>query len=119
MAPKTATLKSAAMARVPMEPLPEHMIEAMTGEQLVIDLAALTGRTVEEVRQDRVQSTLVAPFMSGGAPKGRLDLQRQAQGESFVRPATETADPPTGDSEPALGMPCRLGSLPCPMFRMS
>ena len=76
-----------------MEPLPEHMIEAMTGEQLVIDLAALTGRTVEEVRQDRVQSTLVAPFMSGGAPEGRLDLQRLAQGESFVPPATETARP--------------------------
>ena len=41
-----------------MEPLPEQVIEAITGEQLAIDLAALTGRAVEEVRQEGVQSTL-------------------------------------------------------------
>ena len=30
------------MVRVPMAGLPEHVIEAITGEQLAIDLAALT-----------------------------------------------------------------------------
>ena len=47
-----------------MEPLPEHVIEAITGEKL---------------RQDGVQTKLLALFMSGGVPKGRLDLQRLAK----------------------------------------
>ena len=41
--------------------------------------------------------------MSGGVPEGRLDLQRLAQGESFVRPANEIVDPPTGAAEPPTG----------------
>ena len=60
------------------EPLPEHVIEAITGEQLAMDAAALTGRTVEEVRQEGVQTTLVALYMSGGVPESRLYLQRLA-----------------------------------------
>ena len=84
------------------EPLPEHVIEAITGEQLAMDAAALTGRTVEEVRQEGVQTTLVALYMSGGVPESRLDLQRLAQGESFVPPATETANPPTGVAAPCF-----------------
>ena len=86
-----------------MEPLPGHVIEAITGEQLAIDVAALTGRTVEEVKKEGVQTALVALYMSGGVPDDRLDLQRLAQGESFVRPAIETVDPPTGVAEPATG----------------
>ena len=52
------------MVRVPMAGLPEHVIEAITGEKL---------------RQDGVQTKLLALFMSGGVPKGRLDLQRLAK----------------------------------------
>ena len=80
------------------------MIEAISGEQLAIDSAALTGRAVEEVKQDGVQTTLVALFMSGGVPEDRMDLQRLAEREIFfVRPANETADPPTAAAEPATG----------------
>ncbi|CAE7247920.1 yqkD [Symbiodinium sp. CCMP2592] len=78
MAPKTATPKSAAMVRVPLElePVPEHVIEAITGEQLAIDVAALTGHTIQEVRLEGVQTTLVALYKSGGVREGRLNLQR-------------------------------------------
>ncbi|CAE7302178.1 unnamed protein product [Symbiodinium sp. CCMP2592] len=86
-----------------MEPLPENLLEEIAGEQLAIDVAALSGRTVEDVKASGAQSSLVALFMTGGVPDGRMDLQRLAQGESFVRPPTETADPPTGASEPATG----------------
>ena len=77
------------------------MIEAISGEQLAIDSAALTGRAV---KQDGVQTTLVALFMSGGVPEDRMDLQRLAESEIFfVRPANETADPPTAAAEPVTG----------------
>ena len=33
-----------------MEPLPEHLYEEITAEQLVIDIAALTDLTEDEVR---------------------------------------------------------------------
>ena len=95
--------KTPAMVRQTMEPLPEHVIEAITVEQPAIDLAELTGRTVEEVKNDGVHTTLVALPLFGGVPESRADLPRLAEGESFVRPATETADPPTGGNEAPTG----------------
>ena len=64
MAPKpsapTAAPKSGAFERVRLEPLPEHMYEEITAEQLVIDVAALSDFTEDEVRQTGVQNNLVA-----------------------------------------------------------
>ena len=48
-----------------MEPLPEHLYEAITAEQLVIDIAALTDLTEDEVRQTGVQNNLVALHLAG------------------------------------------------------
>ena len=76
MAPKTAAPKSGVFERVRMEPLPEHLYEEITAEQLVIDIAALTDLTEDEVRQTGVQNNLVALHLAGNV----LDLQRLAQG---------------------------------------
>ena len=50
------------------------------------EVASLSGSTVEEVRNDGVQSSLVALHLIGGVPETRQDLIRLATGESFVRP---------------------------------
>ena len=66
--------------------VPEVQYEELTGEQLAVEVASLSGRTVEEVRSDGVQSSLVALHLLGGVPETRQDLIRLATGESFVRP---------------------------------
>ena len=60
MAPKTAALKNAATARSRMEPLPEQMFEAMTGENLARELSTLSGRPMSEIQTEGVQTALVA-----------------------------------------------------------
>ena len=48
--------------------------EALTGEQLAVDVAALSGLAVEEVRSDGVQASLIALHLTGGVPETRQDL---------------------------------------------
>ena len=48
------------MANPAMPTVPEVRYEEMTGAQLAEEVASLSGRTVEEVRNDGVQSSLVA-----------------------------------------------------------
>ena len=59
--------------------------EEMTGEELAQTVADLSGMSLEEVKTDGVQTSLVALHMSGGVPEDRQDLIRLATGESFVR----------------------------------
>eukprot|EP00439_Symbiodinium_sp_Y106_P035663 s4361_g4.t1 len=92
------------MANPAMPTLPEVQYEALTGEQLAVDVAALSGLTVEEVRSDGVQASLIALHLTGGevrsdgvqaslialhltggVPETRQDLIPLATGESFVR----------------------------------
>ena len=74
------------MANPAMPTVPEVQYEEMTGEQLAVDVAALSGLTVEEVRSDGVQASLIALHLTVGVPETRQDLIRLATGESFVRP---------------------------------
>ena len=62
--------------------------EEMTGEELAQTVADLSGMSLEEVKTDGVQTSLVALHLSGGVPEDRQDLIRLATGESFVRPTT-------------------------------
>ena len=82
----------AAMANPAMPTVPEVRYEELTGEQLAVDVAALSGLTVEEVRSDGVQASdsLIALHLTGGVPETRQDLIRLATGESFVRPTAFT-----------------------------
>ena len=75
-----------AMANPTMPTVPEVQYEELTGEQLAVDVASLSGRTVEEVRNAGVQSSLVALHLTGGVPETRQELIRLATGESCVRP---------------------------------
>ena len=120
MAPKpsapTAAPKSGAFERVRLEPLPEHMCEEITAEQLVIDVAALSDLTEDEVRQTGVQSNLVALHLCGNVPEHRQDLLRLAQGLTMIRP---TADPPVANAsatgpaaiDDALGINVSTGTV--------
>ena len=74
------------MANPAMPTVPEVQYEALTGEQVAVDVAALSGLTVEDVRSDGVQASLIALHLTGGVPETRQDLIRLATGESFVRP---------------------------------
>ncbi|OLQ11341.1 hypothetical protein AK812_SmicGene4823 [Symbiodinium microadriaticum] len=56
------------------------------------------------VKNDGVHTTLVVLHPSRGVPESQADLPRLAEGESFVRPATETADPPTGGNEAPIDL---------------
>ena len=78
-------VKSGAFERVRLELLPEQMYEEITAEQLVIDVAALSDLTEDEVRQTGVQNNLVALHLTGNVPEHRQDLHRLAQG---LRPAS-------------------------------
>ena len=78
------------MANPAMPTVPEVRYEEMTGAQLAEEVASLSGRTVEEVRNDGVQSSLVALHLIGGVPETRQDLTRLATGGSFVRPTAFT-----------------------------
>ena len=113
-----------------MEPLPEHLYEEITAEQLVIDIAALTDLTGDEVRQTGVQNNLVALHLAGNVPEHRQDLQRLAQGETMIRPSgppVENATGPAaidaalgvnvsnGTAEPAPAATPTLGVLPGPV----
>ena len=75
-----------------MPTVPEVRCEELTGEQLAVNVAALSGLTVEEVRSDGVQASdsLIALHLTGGVPETRQDLIRLATGESFVRPTAFT-----------------------------
>eukprot|EP00439_Symbiodinium_sp_Y106_P068957 s2025_g11.t2 len=79
-----------AMANPALPTVPEVRYEELTGEQLAVDVAALSGLTVEEVRSDGVQASLIALHLTGGVPETRQDLIRLATGESFVRPTAFT-----------------------------
>ena len=48
------------MAAPSLPTVPEVQYENITGEQLAADLAVLTGQTVEEVKNEGVQATLVS-----------------------------------------------------------
>ena len=73
------------------------MYEEITAEKLVIDVAALSDLTEDEVRQTGVQSNLVALHLCGNVPEHRQDLLRLAQGLTMIRP---TADPPMATAPP-------------------
>ncbi|CAE7812119.1 unnamed protein product [Symbiodinium sp. CCMP2592] len=98
-----------------MEPLPEHMYEEITAEQLVIDIAALSDLTEDEVRQTGVQSNLVALHLQGNVPENRQDLHRLARGLTIIR---LPADPPLANApttglaaiDAALGINVRNGT---------
>ena len=113
MAPKTAAPKSGAFERVRMEPLPEHLYEEITAEQLVIDIAALTDLTEDEVRQTGVQNNLVALHLAGNVPEHRQDLQRLAQGETMIRPSGPPVENATGPAaiDAALGINVSTGNV--------
>ena len=64
----------------------EVQYEAIAGEQLAVDVAALSGLSVEKIRSDGVQASLVALYLTESIPENRQDLIRLATGESFVRP---------------------------------
>ena len=66
------------MVNPAMPTVPEVQYEELTGEQLAVEVALLSGRTVEEVRNDGVQSSLVALHLIGGVPETRQDLIRLA-----------------------------------------
>ena len=71
------------MANPAMTTVQEVQYEALTGEQLAVDVAALSGLTVEEVRSDGVQASLIALHLTGGVPETRQDLR--LANLSFVR----------------------------------
>ena len=98
-----------------MEPLPEHLYEAITAEQLVIDIAALTDLTEDEVRQTGVQNNLVALHLAGNVPEHRQDLQRLAQGETMIRPSGPPVENATGPAaiDAALGINWQCGICKC------
>ena len=73
------------------------MYEEIAAEQLVIDVAALSDLTEDEVRQTGVQNNLVALHLCGNVPEHRQDLLRLAQGLTVIRP---TADPPMATAPP-------------------
>ena len=79
------------MAATPaLATVPELTYESMTGEELAVEVAALTGKSVEDVKNAGVQNTLVALHLSGEVPEDRHDLNRLSTGESFVRPTAFT-----------------------------
>ncbi|CAE7406577.1 unnamed protein product [Symbiodinium sp. CCMP2456] len=88
------------MAAIPtLETVPELRHEAMTGEELAQQVADLMGMPVEEVKENGVQSSLVALHLAGRVPEDREDLIRLATGESIVRPTAftrVTPDPTAG-----------------------
>ena len=66
--------------------IPEVQYENMTGDQLATELSALTGRTVEQVKSEGVQATLVALHLTGALPEGREDPVRLARALSARLP---------------------------------
>ena len=72
----------------------------------MIDIAALTDLTEDEVRQTGVQSNLVALHLAGNVPEHRQDLQRLAQGETMIRPSGPPVENATGPAaiDAALGI---------------
>ena len=71
----------------------------------MIDIAALTDLTEDEVRQTGVQNNLVALHLAGNVPKYRQDLQRLAQGETMIRPS----GPPVGNATGPAAIDAALG----------
>ena len=74
------------MANPSTPTVPEIRYESITGEQLAVDVAELSGMSVEQMRNDGVQASLVALHLTEGIPEDRHDLIRLATGEPFVRP---------------------------------
>ena len=74
------------MANPSMPTVPEVRYESITGEQLAVDVAELSGMSVEQIRNDGVQAPLIALHLTEGIPEDRHGLIRLATGESFVRP---------------------------------
>ena len=77
-------------------------------------MADLLGVTVEEVKADGVQTSLVALHVSGGAPEDRADLIRLATGESFVRPTAFTRVTPDPNAAGVLFVDIPLEDLTGP-----
>ncbi|CAE7351810.1 unnamed protein product [Symbiodinium sp. CCMP2456] len=69
-----------------MPTVPEVQYENITGEQLAVDLAALTGRPIDEIKNEGVQATLASLHLTGRLQVERQDMVRLATGEFFVRP---------------------------------
>ena len=86
------------MAATPtLETVPELRYEEMTGDELAQQVADLMGMPVEEVKENGVQSSLVALHLAGRVPEDREDLIRLATGESFVRPTAFTRVTPRSE----------------------
>ena len=62
------------MAAPSLPTVPEVQYENMTGEQLAADLAVLTGRLIEEIKNEGVQATPVSLHLTEKLPEGRPDL---------------------------------------------
>ncbi|CAE7396972.1 yqkD [Symbiodinium sp. CCMP2456] len=90
--------------------VPELRYEEMTGEELAQEVANLSGMTVEEVKSDGVQTSLVALHLSAGIPDNREDLIRLATGESFVRPTAFTRVHPDPNAAGVLVVEVPLGT---------
>ncbi|CAE7207760.1 unnamed protein product [Symbiodinium sp. CCMP2592] len=106
------------MAQPTMPTVPEVQCENITGEQLAVDLAVLTGRRVEDIRNEGVQSLLVALRLIGGVPENRQDLIRLATGESLVRPPAFVrvhAEPGANALSGNQRIDAALGILPAPV----
>ncbi|CAE7362841.1 unnamed protein product, partial [Symbiodinium sp. CCMP2456] len=90
--------------------VPELQYEEMTGEELAQQVANLMGMSVEEVKRDGVQTSLVALHGFGGVPEDRLDLIRPATGESFVRPTAFARVRPDPNAAGVLVVEVPLGT---------
>ena len=88
--------------------------EEMTGEELAQTVADLSGMSLEEVKTDGVQTSLVALHLSGGVPEDRQDLIRLATGESFVRPTTFHRATPDSNAPGVLVLDVPLESMTGP-----
>eukprot|EP00439_Symbiodinium_sp_Y106_P067855 s4734_g11.t1 len=66
------------MANPSTPTVPEIRYESITGEQLAVDVAELSGMSVEEIRSDGAQASLIALHLTEGIPEDRRDLIRLA-----------------------------------------
>eukprot|EP00439_Symbiodinium_sp_Y106_P073096 s473_g13.t1 len=93
-----------AMANPAMPTVPEVQYEALTGEQVAVDVAALSGLTVEEVRSDGVQASLIALHLTGGigddsSDDSSLHGNQQIDAALGIRPSPKTAPAPVPNAE--------------------
>ncbi|OLQ04031.1 hypothetical protein AK812_SmicGene12941 [Symbiodinium microadriaticum] len=96
------TAKTVAVAPQNVQPIPEERVAATVGNELAEILPQLSARTVEEIKNEGVQTTVIAMHLMRQIPADPPDLRRLAIGESFVRP-TVNVDPQPVENASASG----------------